>query len=402
MTAAIVRVYRRPRCAGRAWRSRRDAIPCGRRIARAAQSPGHKILSRRDADVQAFARSGPRHAAAMSSRRRDHFLAWERTKQRLMVEKTPAVHSVQSTAAMAVGEEGSMTTPPRSTPPREPGADKSQQTKEQTTQHTAGSKGGPDYSVPPYGPGPGWPPYGPPPYGMPYGPPPYGMPYGQQPPGAPYGQQQQGGPYGQQPFGMPIGPQQCFMPPGMLPFMPPFGPGPLQWFWSWLMPWWWSWLMSWWVFPGGVGGWQLPPFPNPAQYDMTMQFAADARGVLEELVRSRGQGRPAGGERQPLPGHSLGADAARRPWLLSAADAVRRCAAAGAAGGRHGGAQRMPEIDERPEAGGDSEVGRDRDAARGTGVPERQAAVGRGGLAVAAGHRRRAPGARSRWRGAVR
>jgi hypothetical protein len=166
--------------------------------------------------------------------------------------------------------------------PREPGADKSQQTKEQTTQHTAGSKGGPDYSVPPYGPGPGWPPYGPPPYGMPYGPPPYGMPYGpppygmpygQQPPGAPYGQQQQGGPYGQQPFGMPIGPQQCFMPPGMLPFMPPFGPGPLQWFWSWLMPWWWSWLMSWWVFPGGVGGWQLPPFPNPAQYDMTMQFA---------------------------------------------------------------------------------------------------------------------------------
>jgi hypothetical protein len=94
------------------------------------------------------------------------------------------------------------------------------------------------------------------------------------PPGAPYGQQQQGGPYGQQPFGMPIGPQQCFMPPGMLPFMPPFGPGPLQWFWSWLMPWWWSWLMSWWVFPGGVGGWQLPPFPNPAQNDMTMQFAA--------------------------------------------------------------------------------------------------------------------------------
>ena len=102
---------------------------------------------------------------------------------------------------------------------------------------------------------------------------PYWPPFGP-PPGTPYGQQQQGGPYGQQPFGMPIGPQQCFMPPGMLPFMPPFGPGPLQWFWSWLMPWWWSWLMSWWVFPGGVGGWQLPPFPNPAQNDMTMQFAA--------------------------------------------------------------------------------------------------------------------------------
>jgi hypothetical protein len=177
-----------------------------------------------------------------------------------MVVKNPAVRSVQSTATMAVGEEGSMMSPQR---PREPGADKSQQTKEQTTQHTAGSKGGPDYSVPPYGPGPGWPPYG-----MPYGPPPYGMPYGQQQPGAPYGQQQPGAPFGPPPYGMPF--NMCQPPFGP---MPPFGPGPFQWFWSWLMPWWWSWLMSWWVFPGGVGGWQLPPFPNPAQYDMTMQFA---------------------------------------------------------------------------------------------------------------------------------
>jgi hypothetical protein len=238
-------------------------------IARAAQRPSHKILSRRDADVQAFARPGPRHAARALSRRRDHFLAWERTKQRLMVVKNPAVHSVQSTASKAVGEEGSMMSPQR---PRGPaGADKSQQTKEQTTQHTAGSQSGPDYSVPPYGPGPGWPPYGmpygPPPYGMPYGQQPYGMPYGQQPPGAPYGQQQPGAPFGPPPSGMPFG--MC---------QPPFGPlppfGPWQWFWSWLMPWWWSWLMSWWVFPGGAGGWQLPPFPNPAQYDMTMQFAA--------------------------------------------------------------------------------------------------------------------------------
>ena len=149
--------------------------------------------------------------------------------------------------------------------PRGPGADKSQQPNEGAPHPSAGpSQAGPDYSVPPYGSQPGYgmpygqPPYGQPPYGMPYWPP-FGPP-----PGTPYGQQQQGGPYGT---------QQCFMPPGMLPFMPPFGPGPLQWFWSWLMPWWWSWLMSWWVFPGGVGGWQLPPFPNPAQYDMTMQFA---------------------------------------------------------------------------------------------------------------------------------
>jgi hypothetical protein len=176
-----------------------------------------------------------------------------------------------------------MTTPPRSTTPREPGADKSQQTKGEAAHPSAqGPSAGPDYPGYPYGPGPqagygGWP-YGRPPFGMGYGPPPFGMPYGQPPYGAPYGygqppsdtpsgQQQQGGPYGPPPF-MPFMPQQCFMPPGMLPF----GPGPWQWFWSWLMPWWWSWLMSWWVFPGGVG--QLPPFPNPAQYDMTMQFAA--------------------------------------------------------------------------------------------------------------------------------
>lgn len=155
--------------------------------------------------------------------------------------------------------------------PRDPAADKSQQPKEGAPRPSAGpSQAGPDYSGP-YGSQPGYGmPYGQPPYGQP----PYGMPHWPQfgpPPG--YGQQQQGGSYGPPPSGMPFVPQQCFMPPGMLPFMPPFGPGPLQWFWSWLMPWWWSWLMSWWVFPGGVGGWQLPPFPNPAQYDMTMQFA---------------------------------------------------------------------------------------------------------------------------------
>jgi hypothetical protein len=150
--------------------------------------------------------------------------------------------------------------------PREPGADKSQQPKEGAA-HPSGqgpSQAGPDYSAYPYGPGPqagygGWP-YGRPPFGPPFG------AYGPPPPG--YGQQQRGGPYGPPPFGMPFVPQQCFMPPGM----PPFAMAPFQWFWSWLMPWWWSWLMSWWVWPGGV--WQLPPFPNPAQYDMTMQFAA--------------------------------------------------------------------------------------------------------------------------------
>jgi len=146
--------------------------------------------------------------------------------------------------------------------PREPGADKSQRRpKEEAPHPSAGpSQAGPDYSGYPYGPGPqagygGWR-YGQQPFGPPFG------AYGAPPPG--YGQQQAGAPYGQQSFG----PQQCFMP------MPPFGPGPWQWFWSWLMPWWWSWLMSWWVFPGGVGGWQLPPFPNPAQYGQTMQFAA--------------------------------------------------------------------------------------------------------------------------------
>ena len=243
-----------------------------------------------------------------------------------------------------------MTTPPRSTPPREPGAGKSQQPKEGDATPIGGAiAGGPGllravriatrlwhavratavrHAV-------------------------LAADSGHRP-ARPTGSSSKAGPTGQQPFGMPIGPQQCFMPPGMLPFMPPFGPGPLQWFWSWLMPWWWSWLMSWWVFPGGVGGWQLPPFPNPAQNDMTMEIAASARGVLAKLVRSRGQGRPAGGERQPLAGRSssLVADAAGRPCLLSAGDAGRRGLSAGDAVHRHAGAQRMPEIDERPEAGG--------------------------------------------------
>ena len=149
--------------------------------------------------------------------------------------------------------------------PREPGADKSQRPKEEAPHPSAGpSQAGPDYSGYQYGPGPqagygGWP-YGRPPFGPPFG------AYGAPPPG--YGQQQQGGPYGPTPYGMPFMPQQCFLPPGM----PPFAMAPMQWFWSWLMPWWWSWLMSWWVFPGGFG--PLPPFPNPIQNDMTMQFAA--------------------------------------------------------------------------------------------------------------------------------
>jgi hypothetical protein len=151
---------------------------------------------------------------------------------------------------------------PGGTPPGA-GGDKSQQTSKEGAAHTSGA---PDYSGYPYGPGPqagfGWSPYGRPPF-MPYGP--FVMPpYGQQQAGAPPGQQQPGAPYAPSAFGMPFWPQQCFM--------PGFGWAPFQWFWSWLMPWWWSWLMSWWAFPGGF--WPFPPFPNPAQNDMTMQFAA--------------------------------------------------------------------------------------------------------------------------------